>query len=98
MPVERLEAAGIQVPTVTVEYNRVSYEADATVGSASLPTLLNTVKSSLLVRHQNFTAFRRGGQDNSRVPPCCAVRVSAVWPQPPAVVSHDFSSGRVMKL
>jgi hypothetical protein len=34
---------------VTIEYNRLSYEADATVGSASMPTLLNTVKAALKV-------------------------------------------------
>jgi hypothetical protein len=41
------------LPTVTMEYNRLSYEADATVGSASMPTLLNTVKAVLKVLLDN---------------------------------------------
>jgi hypothetical protein len=54
---ERLESAGVDLPTVTIEYNRLSYEADATVGSASMPTLLNTVKAALKVKAPDNTLF-----------------------------------------
>lgn len=46
---ERLQSAGIDLPTVEIEYNHLTYEADATVGSAGMPTLTNTVKKALLV-------------------------------------------------
>ena len=34
-------AAGISLPEVTVEYNNINVEADALVGSASIPSLSN---------------------------------------------------------
>mmetsp|Transcript_4643 Transcript_4643/g.13342 ORF Transcript_4643/g.13342 Transcript_4643/m.13342 type:complete len:1521 (-) Transcript_4643:659-5221(-) len=44
----RLQAAGVQLPTVQLEYSRLTLEADASVGSAALPSLTNTVKSVFL--------------------------------------------------
>jgi hypothetical protein len=61
---ERLESAGIDLPTVTIEYNRLTYEADATVGSASMPTLLNTVKGALLVSTEKMFFCECVGADH----------------------------------
>lgn len=47
--VEKLAAAGLKPPTVTVEYTKVNVEADALVGSANIPSLSNVAAATLKV-------------------------------------------------
>lgn len=47
--VEKLAAAGLKPPTVTVEYMGLNVEADALVGSANIPSLPNVVTATLKV-------------------------------------------------
>lgn len=47
--VEKLAAAGLKPPTVTVEYVKVNVEADALVGSANIPSLSNVAAAALKV-------------------------------------------------
>lgn len=42
-------AAGAEIPTVTVEYNNINIDADALVGSASIPSLTNVALGILKV-------------------------------------------------
>ena len=46
----KLAAAGVEVPTVEVEYDGVTMEANALVGDAGIPTLANTARGLLRVR------------------------------------------------
>lgn len=43
-------SAGIELPSVTVEYNNINIDADALVGSASIPSLTNVALGILKVR------------------------------------------------
>ena len=46
----KLAAAGVQIPTVEVEYDGVTMEANALVGDAGIPTLANTARGWIRVR------------------------------------------------
>ena len=52
--VEKLAAAGLKPPTVTVEYMKVNVEADALVGSANIPSLSNVAAAALKVGPHNL--------------------------------------------
>ncbi|KAK9826588.1 hypothetical protein WJX74_004476 [Apatococcus lobatus] len=45
--VDKLAAAGLKPPTVTVEYQKLNVEADALVGSANIPSLTNVFAATL---------------------------------------------------
>ena len=44
-----LLSSGVQLPEVTVEYDNINVEADALVGSASIPSLSNVALGILKV-------------------------------------------------
>ncbi len=49
---EKLEAYGIQPPSVEVVYQGLNVETDASVGSASIPTLISPIIGLVKVRLQ----------------------------------------------
>lgn len=61
---QKLKDAGIPAPEISVVYRNLSVETDATLGSASIPTLTSTITNTF----KDALRMVTGGKDNDKTP------------------------------